>query len=282
MQNISSALETHLSQETTTLATCWSIARKDGVILYFTEHDQDIIMDGHFYQASSGMSASAVTSQSGLAVDNLEFEGMLNADAIGEGDLLAGRYDHAEISVFMVNYKDPSAGKIVLKTGWLGEVTLKGGQFIAEMRGLSSKLQQTIGDVFTSTCRAMLGDARCTKNLTTFTRTGIITAVEAAYAFTDSSRTELGGYFDYGIIRFTSGANAGLCMEIKDFSAGRFSLFLPMPYSVSVGDSYSAVAGCDKTIQTCISTFNNAVNFRGEPHVPGMDKLLETAATRSL
>jgi len=28
-----------------------------------------------------------------------------------------------------------------------------------------------------------------------------------------------------------------------------------------------------------VAKFNNAVNFRGEPHAPGMDKMLATAAT---
>jgi uncharacterized phage protein (TIGR02218 family) len=83
------------------------------------------------------------------------------------------------------------------------------------------------------------------------------------------------------LVTFTSGANTGLHMEIRDFSAGRFGLFLPMPYPISVGDSYTAVAGCDKSFQNCVTKFNNALNFRGEPHVPGTDKLLETSATRS-
>ena len=45
------------------------------------------------------------------------------------------------------------------------------------------------------------------------------------------------------------------------------------------GDTYNAIAGCDKTIGTCASRFSNAVNFRGEPYVPGMDKMLATSAT---
>jgi len=281
MQDISAGLLAHLAQEVTTLATCWSVTRKDGEAFYFTEHDRDILVDGNSYRAASGMSASAVSSQAGLAVDNLEFEGMLSADAIAEEDILAGRYDHAEVSVFMVNYKDPALGRLHLKTGWLGEVTLRGGQFVAELRGLTSRLQQVIGETYTSSCRAQLGDARCSKNLSSFTVTGTVTAVEAAYAFTDSGRGELSNYFSYGRITFTSGANEGISMEIRDFSGGRFGLFLPMPYAIEPGDGYIAVAGCDKSFDSCVTKFANAVNFRGEPHVPGTDKILETAATRS-
>jgi uncharacterized phage protein (TIGR02218 family) len=31
--------------------------------------------------------------------------------------------------------------------------------------------------------------------------------------------------------------------------------------------------GCDKRFETCVSRFGNAVNFRGEPHLPGNDLL---------
>ena len=280
MQTLTTAFADHLAQEVTTLATCWSITRKDGFTLYFTDHDKDIIVDGHRYEAADSMNPSAVSSQAGLAVDNLEFEGVLSAAAITEADILAGKYDHAEITVFMVNYADPAMGTLHLKTGWLGEVTLQGGQFIAEMRGLSSRLQQLIGEVYTSACRAQLGDARCGVNLAGYTFTGTVTAIEGSYAFSDSTKTQGSGYFSGGKVTFTSGANAGISMEVRDFSAGRFGLFLPMPAAITVGDSFTAVAGCDKQFDSCKAKFNNAVNFRGEPHVPGTDKILETSATR--
>jgi uncharacterized phage protein (TIGR02218 family) len=31
--------------------------------------------------------------------------------------------------------------------------------------------------------------------------------------------------------------------------------------------------GCDKRFETCVTRFGNAVNFRGEPHLPGNDLL---------
>lgn len=281
MQTLPTAFAAHLAQEVTTLATCWNIKGKDGVTLYFTDHDRDLIVDGYTYCAADSMSPSAVSSQVGLAVDNLEFTGMLSATSITESDLLAGKYDHAEITIFLVNYADPAMGKLKLKTGWLGEVTLQGGQFTAEMRGLSAQLQQVIGDVYTSSCRAALGDARCGVNLGSYTFSGSVTATEAAFAFKDSTKTQANDYFAGGIVHFTSGANTGISMEVRDFANGRFGLFLPMPNAIAVGDGFTVSAGCDKQFDTCIGRFNNAVNFRGEPHVPGTDKMLETSATRS-
>jgi uncharacterized phage protein (TIGR02218 family) len=91
--------------------------------------------------------------------------------------------------------------------------------------------------------------------------------------------TQAAGYFSSGEIRSLTGANAGRRMEIKEFSNKQFTLVLPMPNNIAVGDTFNAIAGCDKTFITCYSKFANAVNFRGEPYVPGMDKLLATSAT---
>lgn len=281
MQTLDAGIAAHIAGEVTTLATCWSIKRRDGVMLYLTDHDKDVVVDGNSYKAASGISPSAVTSISGLAVDNLDLEGILASALVDEADILAGRYDHAEISVFLVNYLNPTDGKLMLKTGWLGEVTLRGGQFVAEVRGLSSRLQQVIGEVYTPTCRAKLGDARCSVNLPSYSFAATVTAVESSYAFAASALTQPNDYFSYGLVSFTSGANNGLSMEVRDFSGSRFGLFLPLPGVIAVGDTFTATAGCDKVFDTCISRFNNAVNFRGEPHVPGTDKILETSATRS-
>jgi len=281
MQQLEPALAEHLAGEVTTLATCWRVTRRDGVSQYFTDHDSDLAIGGDVYVARSGIVPSAVTSQAGLAVDNLELEGMLDSENITQEGLLSGLYDHAELEIFMVNYQAPDDGQLHVKSGWLGEVTLREGVFVVEVRGLSAALQQTIGEVYTPTCRAQLGDARCKKSLVSYTHSGTVDSVENEFTFYDAARGEAAGYFSYGNITFTTGANAGLTMEIRDFGNGRFSLFLPLPNAVEPGDAYLAVAGCDKRIETCAARFANAVNFRGEPHLPGNDRILETSATRS-
>lgn len=281
MQELTIAMQAHLAQEVTHLATCWKITRRDGQMLYFTDHDHDLVVGGATYKAATGIVPSAVTSQAGLSVDNLELEGMLRDDAITQEELIGGIYDHAELTIFMVDYDAPNAGKLHLKTGWLGEVTLRDGVFVVEVRGITAALQQTIGEVYTATCRARLGDTRCKKNLTSFTVNYTVSSVESEYAFEDSVHSKPNGYFAYGMVTFTSGANAGISMEVRDYLSGRFGLFLSLPHAVAVGDTFTAVAGCDKRLDTCISRFANAVNFRGEPHVPGNDKLFQTAATRS-
>lgn len=281
MKTISAELKSHLAQEVTSLATCWKITRRDSTVMGFTDHDQNLVVSGVTYLAATGFTPTAIESSSSLSVDNLDVEGLLDSSAITEEDLLAGRYDFAQVDVFMVNHADLSQGALPLRTGWLGEITVKGSQFVAEIRGLSQHLSQSVGSLYAPACRASLGDSRCKVAMGMHTVSATVTASGGAGSFTDSTRTEVAGYFAGGVVTFNSGANAGLSMEVKEFQSGQFILALPLPHSIAVGVSYTAIAGCDKRLETCIARFGNAVNFRGEPHVPGSDRLFETAATRS-
>ena len=284
MKNISTALATHIAGEVTNLATCWKLTRGDGLIMGFTEHDADISLSGITYKAARGFTPSAIKSTSTLSVDNLEIEGMLNAASITEADIMAGKYDFAEIEIFMVNYNDLSMGQLNLRRGWLGQVSLVNQQFTAEVRGLTQRLSQTIGELFSPSCRATFGDSRCKINAGAYTVTGAITAVSSNQQFVDVTRTEASGTYDFGKISFTSGANNGISMEVKEFinngtGGGQITLVLPLSYSVAVGDTYSLTRGCDKTLATCTNSYNNVVNFRGEPFLSGLDKMLQTAGT---
>ncbi|MBN8531718.1 MAG: DUF2163 domain-containing protein, partial [Alphaproteobacteria bacterium] len=247
MKAISAGLAAHLAGEVTTLATCWKLTPRVGSALGFTDHDRDLVISGVTYKAATGFTPTAVLSRAELAVDSLDLEGMLDAAAITEADVLAGKYDYAEICIFMVNYADLSQGILYLRQGWLGEVRMSGAHFVAELRGLAQRLQQTIGEVFSPGCRASFGDARCKINPAGFTFAGTVISAVSRLVFTDSGRTQASGYFNQGKITFTSGANNGLSMEIKAYNTAKeFTLALPMPGAILPGDTYSAVAGCDK------------------------------------
>ncbi len=281
MKETSNDLALHLAGEILTLATCWKIKRRDGTIMGFTDHNADLTIDSVPYIAATGFTPSAISDTSDLSVDNLDLEGMLSSSSIEEPDIMAGLYDFAEIEVFKVNYADVSQGILKLRRGWIGEVSLQGGYFSAEIRGLTQALAQTITEIFSPFCRATLGDSRCKVDLPTHTVSGAITSAIDSARFSDTARIETDGVFVNGVITFTSGANTGISSEVKEYRSGSFVLALPMPYALSTGVTYTLIKGCDKTLATCRSRFNNVVNFRGEPHIPGVDKMLQTAGTRS-
>jgi uncharacterized phage protein (TIGR02218 family) len=275
MKTASSQLATHISGGTTTLATCWKVTRRDGAVFGFTDFDKDLTVESILYQARSGYTRSAIHTIANLAVDNLDIESAIDSETLSAADLRAGVWDGATVEIFLVNWSNLANGKIILKRGTIGEVELKDMVFRAELRGLSQALSQQIVELYTPDCRADLGDTRCKVNLSALTVTGAITAVTDRRSFTDTSRVEAANFWNGGLLTWTSGANVGRKMEVKAFvSGGIFTLFLPMPSDVAVGDTYSLRPGCDKKFSTCKDRYNNVKNFRGEPNVPGNDQVL--------
>lgn len=292
MKTIAALLDAHYALEVTTIATCWKATLKDGTILGFTSHVDDLSISGVTYEAASGYTPTNVETSGDLAVDNLEVQGLLDSPSITEDDLLAGKWDHAEIEIFEVNYENTAQGTNNLRRGWLGEVSVGRSSFKAELRGLSQRLQQVILEVTSPSCRATLGDTRCGVNLTDYTTTGAVTSVTSNRVFeTDvhdntvrltpsTTGNPPSGYFDSGVLTWTSGLNDGLSMEVKSFivgspSSGGVTLQLPMPYTVQVGDQFSIVTGCGKRlIEDCKTKFGNVPNFRGEPYKPTPNQLL--------
>lgn len=284
MKNISPAYQSHIAGEMTNIATCWLLTRRDGVSFGFTDSAQDLVIsftdatgqsfNNITYKASTGFTPTAVVTSDDFAVDNLDVQAMLDSDTLDAGDLEGGKYDYATIRIFQVNYTNLSQGLMFLRRGWIGQVTLKRGQFVAEVQGLMRALQQVIGRLCTAPCDADLGDSRCTINLASFTVTGTVTSVTSNSVFTDSGRGEPTDWFTYGLLTWLTGNNAGLKMEVKGFASGAFTLFQAMPFTVQTGDTYSVYAGCDKSPGTCKAKFNNYVNYQGFPDVPGQDSVL--------
>jgi uncharacterized phage protein (TIGR02218 family) len=144
----------------------------NGTIYGFTDAASNLTIDGVVYRADSGHTPSAIQTTIGLAVDNLDVQGLLDDSSITVEDLEAGLWDFAEVQIMVVNYEDLTMGHMIMRKGWLGNVKTGRNTFAAEMRGMTQKLQQSVGRVYAASCDATLGDARCGKNLAAYTVSG--------------------------------------------------------------------------------------------------------------
>jgi uncharacterized phage protein (TIGR02218 family) len=289
MRSIPAALQTRLDTGVTTLAQAWKLTRRDGVVLGFTDHDCDLLIDGVTYRAGTGFGASEASQRFDLSVDGGEIAGALEDDALSDADLAAGRFDAAEIETWLVDWSDVAL-RLLVARGKLGEVKREGTAFTAELRGLADLLSQESGRLYTAKCGADLGDARCRVDLANpaYRGSGTVTALEGISTFVASGLAGFAdGWFSAGKVSWTGGGNAGLAIEIKRHRNAdgevRLTLWQAMPEPIAAGDAFIVTAGCDKSFSTCRDRFANADNFRGFPHIPGNDFVLSypTAGTVS-
>lgn len=272
----------HLAQGHTTLARCWALTRRDGWRMGFTDHDRDLSFEGITFRADTGLTARVLAQTTGLSIDNTEAVGALSDSSVTEADIRAGRYDGATIEAWLVNWADVEQ-RVLQFRGRLGEVTRGAGAFQAEIEGLTEALNQPQGLVYQTACSAVLGDGRCRVDLSRpeFHDERPAEAIEedgARLRFAQAANF-VDRWFERGRLVVLSGAAQGLSVAIKnDRLLGEervIDLWESLRAPLAPGDRLRLEAGCDKEPGTCRFKFDNLLNFRGFPDIPGEDWLTE-------
>jgi uncharacterized phage protein (TIGR02218 family) len=277
MRSIDPELQARLDGGATRLCRCWLVKRRDGAELGFTDHDADVSFDGALFRASSGMDATALASATGLSVDNAQAAGALSSASVSEEDVRAGKYDDAEIRHWLVDWERPDL-RVLLFKGRFGEIRRSDGAFEVELRGLAEALNTPVGRRVLRSCDRALGDAKCRfdTSLPGFSGEGIVESGTAS-GFVASGLDEFAeGWFAHGALTWLSGGNAGEIGAVKVDRTGSagvrtLGLWQNAGRPVAAGDRFKVVAGCDRRAETCRGKFDNFLNFRGFPHLPGDD-----------
>lgn len=274
------SLAEHLLTGTTTVCRAWAVTRRDGVVLGFSDHDRGLHFEGIDFAASSGLTARSVEQTTGLAVDNSEALGALSDASIRDEDVRAGLFDGAEVRSWLVNWSNVEDRELVFR-GSLGEVERQGTLFRAELRGLAEAINQPKGRVYQRPCAAVLGDAACRFD-TSAPGYSIGVAVLDMRSPTEivlPAQPEFDkGWFLRGRVTVLSGPSTGQVGLVKrdlDIEGGRLiELWEIFSGGLSSGDQLRVEAGCDKRVETCRVKFDNLLNFRGFPGIPGEDWLV--------
>jgi uncharacterized phage protein (TIGR02218 family) len=274
------SLAEHLATGTTTVCRAWAVTRRDGVVLGFTDHDRVLRFEGIDFAASSGLTARSVEQTTGLAVDNSEALGALSDASIREEDVRAGLFDAAEVRSWLVNWSDVEERELVFR-GSLGEVERRGKLFRAELRGLAEAINQPKGRVYQKPCAAVLGDDACRFDTST-PGYSLVAAVSEVRSSTEIVLPGQPGFekawFLRGSVTVLSGPSAGQVGVVKRDEAiegGRLiELWEAFAGGLPVGAEVRLVAGGDKRAETCRGKFDNFLNFRGFPDIPGEDWLV--------
>lgn len=195
-----------------------------------------------------------------------------------------GLFDGATVTVrtaYMPTYGDLSLG---LETKLVGDLTsVKALDRAHAEFGVSDLLyrlkQPWPPNVYQSQCRHSLFNQNCGLNATLFRATASVGSGSTKSLI--NSATTLPGLgsdplpYTQGVITFTSGANNGLSYTIRQqISATQLQLDVPAFMSVSPGDVFTLLPGCDKQMPTCSGKFANLIHFGGMPYTPVPETLL--------
>lgn len=263
---------TLLDGDLTTLAFCWRIERRDGVTIGLTDHDRDLEIGGVPHRAAPGMTPSAIKRGDGLDADTMDVAGALTSAAIGEADLLAGRWDGARVRLFAVDWTDADGMQVQLGEGTIGAVETRDRAFTAELRGSAAALDRPVVEETSPECRAELGDRRCRVAMAGRRRYVRVVAAEERTVAVDAAEPSANAYGG-GLLRWIGGANSGLESAVAASDGANVILRSVPPLPDAAGDLIELIEGCDKSLATCAARFGNAANFRGEPYLPGIDLL---------
>jgi uncharacterized phage protein (TIGR02218 family) len=164
-------------------------------------------------------------------------------------------------------------GALPLFGGVVAEITIAGARVTIAAKGKNNLLDQYAPrNVYQAGCSHNFCDVNCTLNAATFT-TGYAVGAGATAAFVPWSGAAPANAALYanGQIRFTSGPCSGQSRTIMNGNGAGLNLAYPLYEMPNAGDSFTALQGCDKTLATCRTVYNNLQHRRAFDFVPPPD-----------
>jgi uncharacterized phage protein (TIGR02218 family) len=276
---VDATMLTHLAQNVTFCIPIWKMTAVDTTVAAYCAHTRGLTFSSVTYTAAP-VEATQFTQTVGLDANHVELFGVFDT-IVTEQDIQGGKWKNAKIVFEYVAY-DPASGAIhptvvgsVGKMkGQAGKFSLNNGTFKVEFRSLSDLLSQEIGDLTSPIDRNRRPeDLGVSMGSFTFART--VTAFTSRMSFTVGGTAQVNDYFKYGRAEWSTGANAGLKMEIKSSVGNLINLQLPMRGAIANGDTLNLIAGYDGSREQARDKFAAMEAFNGEPDLPGLQAVLK-------
>jgi hypothetical protein len=311
MRTIPIALQAHLDTGMTTVT---QLIRIDPVTEGYAPFgisllDKDVVYDDGdgpiTYLAAIGMVPASLETSLDMTVDNTEVQSLVPEFdlPISEADIVAGVYDFAKMTIYLVNYESLSDGHVVLGYGSTGQMRVEQGlSFWTEYTALSKQLKQSIVEKDSLTCRAIFGSQPlgspanssgefpvmqrfpCGKDVEPlFTGPQAVTAVDLEFnqGFTASGLGQPANVYVPGMLEWLSGANEGRSHEVETQSAGgHIEMTFQTMFPIEIGDTFRIRPDCTKWFEGangCKAHWNDIsdtewrLHYRGEPLIPVSD-----------
>lgn len=259
-------------------ADCYTITLPSGQVLRWSGSDVAITFGGNVYALGPGITRNRLRWVVGVEVSTLD---MTLTDIAGTQ--IAGR----GLLAFIRSRGFYGARVLLQRAFWaFGDTGPRGAVLwfagaVADCKVDRDMAQLTVNsdierlnvqvprDVYQPGCLNSLYDGLCQVSRAAFTVTGVATSASNGVRTTFGHvLSQAGGWFDLGVVTMTSGANAGQSRTVKHHNLFQLVVLQPWGFPVASGDTFSIVAGCNKTQATCASKFSNLARFRGMPYIP--------------
>ena len=257
------------AQPLESVATFWRVLRRDGVTLGFTTHDRDLWIDNILHRATPGMIPSAIRRSADFEPDSAEVQGALSHDSISAADLAIGRFDGARVLIGLVDWETLESQ--LLYRGAIGAVAEEAGGFTAILQSRKAELRRDPVPRTSPSCRAAFCGPGCTLSGARFSHDAILTGFDPVQNAVSLDCAVLPASLIGGTLRWLGGPQAGTTTDIVALSNGALVVDIPLDAPPPIGTRAVVREGCDRTLQTCATRFGNALNFQGEPFLPGND-----------
>lgn len=263
------------------MADLYTLTLVGGTTYYWCAGDANVAYGGHTFTAATDQGSQplikrgAIRQARGLEVSTLDltlFAGD-TAQILGIDVTLAahnGALDGARLKVeraFMPTWGDTSNGTVVLFEGAVADIDVSSTQVVIHVKSDLEKLQiQMPRTLFAPSCANAFGDASCGISLATYTVSKTVAAGSTATTLNGASG-RADGYYQNGVVTFTSGVNAGAQRAVSAYVGGVLTLATPLPATPGVGDGFTVYPSCGRTQAGC-AAFSNSNRFRGCPYIP--------------
>jgi len=264
------------------IADLYTFTLLDGTIYRYTSGDGNLTISGNvFDSASLILKRSSISLTIGLQVDTLTIiinpkDGDTMASKPFLKALVQGNIDGATVRLeraIMTTYGDTTNGILTMFVGRISDIAMSRTVATLSVKSMIELLNVQIPkNLYSLSCIHSVYDDGCTLLKSSFATTATVTTATAGTInFTDAKAT---GYYDQGMIEFTSGLNIGLKRTVKTHVNGSITLSLYLPNIPLVGDTFTLYAGCDRTQATCSAKFSNLSHFRGYPYIPAPEVIV--------
>lgn len=283
MKTVASSISAYLAAYPTQflIADAYVFTLQNGTVLRYTNAQADFTLGANTYSASGPtLERSSVRQVVGVQVDTLDLIVSAPPTLLVSGvpflqALRSGLFDGAGVTLYRIFFSAPGVlvnstgtGDLILFSGRVADMEV--GRFVATVR-VNSDLEllnvKLPRNMYQPGCLNTVYDSGCALVKATWAVTGT-TQPSSTSSTILATLAQAAGYFDQGIITYTSGVNSGLSRTIRKHTTGTLVLISPFPNAPGASDTFTLRPGCDKTQTTCASKFNNVANFRGHPYIP--------------